>query len=246
MLRRRDKSRKSDRSTIDAGLEDLTEYVSQIECDSLACDQDLLRDAKGLIQRQSKSSRHQQFADHSVPASSSIPNATPGFMRTVYETEMRSGDTMLEEQGAEEVAEHAQVWDDDNLLFEQALQQAARNVHPETTAEDNLYLLEDQAYRDALETPATIPYLLHPTVGLPTRGVRANEAKKEPLLRRHTPTPLEKNRPRRPPLPDYLQAAEDGINRLLSKTPLSDAEFDRLETLLSTYEPAHVRELRRR
>ena len=105
----------------------------------------------------------------------------------------------------------------DQIEFLKAREQDAL-ANPETINEKmNLLWVEERAYGWALREPSMIPVWMHPRLGLPDKGIKPSDD--IPWYRKGAPrrSAAAIGRPQPQQLPDYLQQAQDEINRLLEK-----------------------------
>lgn len=230
-------------------LDEIAEYVEHIEKHEVEHDPQLLKDVKLkiVVHQEWQASR-----DAPLPSGCGCPTKMlrrPGVSKRLVSREaltkienakLAAG---VEEQTRPDYPPFTTVRQRDDIQFRQAMAKSAKGNLPDVSQHRNICFVEGHAYADALEDPASIPHLLHPAQGLAYTGRKAGEDQPAPLIRRRELTEVEKHRPPRPPLPDYLKAAENEIDRLLRKTPLSGEECKRLECLLRLYEPDFVRKL---
>jgi hypothetical protein len=129
--------------------------------------------------------------------------------------------------------------EDDHATFMKALNDDTR-ANPDTIdTKNNLFWVENRAYLGALNEPAMVPVWMHPRAGLPKKGIVDGE--QQPWYRRPVGNTLSLQ-----PLPDYLQHHQDEVNRLLVESSTENGDYDaaKLQSLLSLYEPPHLKALR--
>lgn len=128
---------------------------------------------------------------------------------------------------------------DDQVEF---LRKMSRDActNPDECDSSNLLFVEHRAYNLALREPSLVPFWLHWSKVLSTKGIKPSD-----------PLPwycrcITQNIPLRELLPDYLQRRQDEINRLLriSSPGVPNKDSDQLVDLLSFHAPPSLQQLR--
>ncbi|CZT05757.1 uncharacterized protein RCO7_03915 [Rhynchosporium graminicola] len=234
-------------------IAEIKEYVEFLETEirtgSLTCDQDLLRDikAKLAVHRDWEQRRKDGIPDlgcdqkpwqlpYSIRSSATQMPARSNPIRT------RDGrpSQMRDDHPPFSVRREA-----DHSAFIAALKKDSTGDPDEVDIETNLIWSESRAYGWALREPVLIPSWMHPTEGIPRKGVSLADT--TPWYRKGNVVDLtdgEKTRPARGWIPGYLVAREQRINSLLSDVELSDKDMEELEDLLNFVAPLELQRLR--
>ncbi|KAH7327059.1 hypothetical protein BKA65DRAFT_480780 [Rhexocercosporidium sp. MPI-PUGE-AT-0058] len=232
-----------------AELEEYVAYLEMgIELQTITCDADLLRDVKVklVVHRDWEKRRKDGIPDIGCDKkpwqlpSSSRTSATQAPARP-NPIQAASG---LPTQVREDHPPFSVRREEDHGAFIAALKSDASGDPDEVDIETNLLWTESRAYGWALREPVLIPSWMHPTEGIPRKGVSAADI--TPWYRKVTAidhTDTRRTRPARGWIPAYLLAREQKINDLLKKTDLNDKDVEELEDLLHFIEPPELHRL---
>ncbi|EKD12574.1 hypothetical protein MBM_09143 [Drepanopeziza brunnea f. sp. 'multigermtubi' MB_m1] len=230
----------------DSRVGEIEEYVKHLEDRKIPCSEQLLKDVKVMT------AVHREWAQRRTdpPPDSNCDNSRPA--RQPFSTRLISIQTAkalkaqraaagTDKQAREDHAPYSAFREDDHGEFLAAMRKDAAVDPDELNPATSLLHAESRAYDWARLDPIMIPYWMHPTQGIPTKGFSA--ADQTPWYREPVPHPLEANRPARGWVPRYLLDTEERINGLLRKASNTIEEYAELEDLLRFVEPSHVRQL---
>ncbi|PBP26794.1 hypothetical protein BUE80_DR002325 [Diplocarpon rosae] len=237
-----------------ARIDEIEEYVKHIEDGKVNCDPELLHAVKVMVAVQRDWAKRSEDGPPDTTCSS---NDEPA--RLPYSTRLISVETAanlkaqreasgLNKQMREDHPAFSVLREEDHSQFLAAMKDDAAEDPDEADPTSNLLWAEGRAYSWALQDPILIPFWMHPTEGIPKKGVRVGDA--TPWYRATIPNPLsiEKDRPARGWVPAYLLATEAEINRLLRDiAQLAPEEglklLPRLFSIVQFLEPPELRRL---
>ncbi|PBP27637.1 hypothetical protein BUE80_DR001431 [Diplocarpon rosae] len=237
-----------------ARIDEIEEYVKHIEDGKVTCDLDLLHAVKVMAAVQRDWAKRSKDGPPDTTCSS---NDEPA--RLPYSTRLISLETAanlkaqreasgLNTQMREDHPAFSALREEDHSQFLAAMKEDAAEDPDEADPTSNLLWAEGRAYSWALQDPILIPFWMHPTEGIPKKGVR--EGDPTPWYRASVPNPLsiERHRPARGWVPAYLLATEAEINRLLRDiAQLAPEEglklLPRLFSIIQFLEPPEFRRL---
>ncbi|KAG4434786.1 hypothetical protein IFR05_009721 [Cadophora sp. M221] len=233
-------------------IDELEEYVAYIEAgvkkQSITCDLDLFRDVKVklAVHRDWERRRRDGIPDIGCDKK---PWQLPYSSRTsATQAPARPnpilGTSGISTQVREDHPPFSLRREDDHAAFIAALKKDATGDPDEVDIETNLLWTESRAYGWALREPVLIPLWMHPTEGIPSKGVSAADI--TPWYRKLSavdPADTDRTRPTRGWIPAYLRAREQRINHLLKRTDLNDKDMEELEGLLHFIEPSELHRL---
>ncbi|PVH83982.1 hypothetical protein DL98DRAFT_569341 [Cadophora sp. DSE1049] len=226
-------------------IEDYVAYLeSEVKTGSIQCDAEFLKDVKVklAVHRDWERRREEGIPDigcdkkpwqlpFSTRTSATQAPARPNPVRT---------STGLPSQVREDHPPFSVHREDDHTAFIAALKKDASGDPDEVDTSTNLLWTESRAYTWALQQPSLIPSWMHPTQGIPKKGVSPTDPKAwyQQSTAVHSAN-SEQHRPNREWIPGYLLAREQRINGLL-KTDLNSQEMNELENLLHFIEPPEL------
>ncbi|CZR56165.1 uncharacterized protein PAC_06053 [Phialocephala subalpina] len=130
--------------------------------------------------------------------------------------------------------------EDDHDDFLRAMRSDVLQNPDDVDETKNLLYIEGKAYSWAMQDPAFIPFWMHPTKGIPKKGL--TDVDDIPWYKIPPPPPdYIKNRPNRGYIPDYLVKREDRINALLKVRKPTPQQFKELEDLLTYHYPNELK-----
>ncbi|KAI6712480.1 hypothetical protein JHW43_004963 [Diplocarpon mali] len=237
-----------------ARIDEIEEYVKHLEDGRVPCDLDLLHAVKVMA------AAHREWDERSRGGPADTACSSSGEpKRLPYSTRLVSLETAanlkaereafgLNTQMREDHPPFSVLREDDHAQFLAAMNDAAAEDPDEVDPTSNLLWAEGRAYSWALQDPILIPFWMHPTEGIPKKGVRAGDP--TPWYRATIPNPLaaERDRPARGWVPAYVLATEAEINRLLRDiAQLAPEEglklLPRLFSIIQFLEPPELRRL---
>ncbi|KAE8449437.1 hypothetical protein EG329_008045 [Mollisiaceae sp. DMI_Dod_QoI] len=225
-------------------IDEIEEYVAEIEKQALPCDALLLHDVKVMLaeHRDWQKTVDDGWKDTKC---SDIPPKNPFSNRLISDNTssvIRDGERALGNtvQMRSDGPPFTTDREDDHDDFMKAMKNDSLQDPNELDASKNLLYVENRAYGWAMRDPAFIPYWMHPTKGIPKKGTTAADDK--PWYKIPPPPPdYIKKRPDRGYMPAYLIKRENTINSLLQIKKPTAKQFKELEDLLSYHYPDDLR-----
>jgi hypothetical protein len=229
----------------DTKITQVEELVAQIEKDNVSCDPGLFRDVKVKL----KVHRDWEARRKTSPFDTGCceaPLIAPFSTRLISAETAASLRQERETQGlvTQMRTDHAPFSvnpEDDHGAFLAKMREDSMTDPNEIDQDTNLLWTESRAYLWAMRDPSMIPFWMHPTNGIPTKGIKAADSRN----RLYVPVfdSVKNRRPSRGWIPAHVAATETKINELLSIQAPSSEEFAQLQELLCPFEPIDLHEL---
>jgi hypothetical protein len=228
----------------DTKIAQIEEFIAQLEKDNVPCNAELFRDVKIKVQVHREWEARLKESPFDTGCCE-VPLIPPFSTRLVSAETAALLHQEREAQGlvTQMRADHSPFTvdpEEDHGAFLTKLREDA-STDPEAIDQDtNLLWTESRAYLWAMRDPALIQHWMHPTQGIPTKGIRGGDARNRP----HGPvSDAVRSRPARGWIPAHVAATEKKINELLKNQGQDQTYFAQLEELLCQFEPIDLHNL---